>query len=235
MTGSFLVKPRLVLLFVAGLAATPLAYADEPRPDLDIAVASGARAAALRIRTAQPDLARQVDAATAAPTRAGSYRLLGSPEGHDAAVLHLDLGLYGGESEPIRAARIRAAMVELSPDERAAVWSSPVVVVRRAAAAALTQDPGAGPELAAAIASDPDPGVREIAVASLSRLPTGGTYGPAYTLASTDPSPTVRALAVRALGWWQLTAHRAAVQAALTDVDPGVQNAARSAMVRMAP
>jgi len=224
------------LVLVGLLSGAAMAGPDLEAETVAVAAVGGGNAirrAAAEVRANNPDLANAVVMAIPTPTRGGALRMVGAPEGRDAAAIHLELALFGAEPEEVRAARVRAAILDVPQAWRALVWISPSDRVRRAAASALHQDPDSGPDLARAALNDPDPGVREIAVASLSRLPTGGTFGKTYAEAALDPEARVRAFAIRALGWWRLNAQEGVVDRAVSDVDARVREAAVQAKARL--
>jgi hypothetical protein len=214
----------LLSLLPAALAAAPLA------PATAAALAAATRAA--------PDTAAWVGSALPAQARNGAPIFTDprffTPGGLAAAAQRL---AAGEDPPPVRAALAQVVVrgQALPPADVVALFhGEPAADVRAVlvAGAADFSAADAEPFLVDAL-RDPAAPVRAAALRALSQHPAGAAWGRLAALSTTDADATVRALAVRHLGWsgdrggWDLAA------AALEDAAPEVRLAALRAVERL--
>lgn len=198
-------------------------------------IANPVQHAAWQRTQTHPALARKVDSALVTRTRNGSARLADAPMRPEAAPLYADRALHGARAD---APAYAFAAVVVTRD---AQWAEPLVAhpdpaIRRAALGALHRHPEPWAQtLLAGAFLDIDIGVREVAVSTLGRHPRAQERLDDFRSAVLDPSPTVRSMAVRALGVWGGEAERAVVFARITDRDAAVRLQALRALGRLDP
>ena len=201
-----------------------------------LASADPIRALAWRGWLDHPAEARRIHLARTLPRRRGAG-LANVPDDPALAAVFLDAALHTPDDAGLRAALARqGALLARRADLLDAAWAQGDPVIRASLVSGLRHVPGplAGPLLTRA-ASHADPVLRATALAILSARPDAATWSTALLLATSDPDPEVRRLAVRGVGWHGIATGRDAVRRALADPIPGVRLAALRALNRLDP
>lgn len=236
-------SPRMFVLLAAMLVQPALSAPAELPVDADFVQAHPAaqgsldpvQAAAYQAFVEVPDLAEQAAHPIASRTRNGRARFMNPGADLRVAGVHLDHALHGQADLRTAHARLGAELAE-SPEllRAAAAEASPQVHAAMLSGLHRRNDRVWTLVIVDGLQDDAA-SVREVAASLLGRRADASEHLPELARAAADSDPSVRSLAVRALGVYGDASQLDVVVSRLSDSDAEVRLAAVHAVERIAP